>query len=467
MKIDYVNEEYTKLNNKWKLINSMCDVEDVEDYITPLNPQDLTAANVTRNQTYRDRAVFYELASFTRSGLLGMLFRKWPKFSAPAQLEYLAKNADGEGNSIYQQSQQVAKSVIGKGKAGLLVDFPQVDGDISVEDMNSMRYVSTIKKFEPEQILLPIDTITIGAETKVSRIRLKTSVYEDGIDIPVIRVLELLDNIYWSSEYRDTKEGWVLVKEAPVKGGDGNYLDEIPFIFIGSETNTKQTNKPPMYGICKINVGHYNNSASYEDSVHFVGQVQPVASGMPVSEIKEMEKEGMYWGSGRLIGMSDPSGKFVLLQGEPNMIAREAMDAKVKDAVGLGAMFVMPGSAVKTATQSEGEQIVQHSILSLIASNLTDGYTLALQWACVFMNVNPPADMVFQVYQDFVAKNAEPQLLQQLLAGLMSGNITQGAYISYLQKMEIEDPEKTVEEIKEELQSEGAAAGELNLNQGV
>jgi len=462
--IDYTNEEYNKLNKKWQLINDICDVDEVEKYIVKLNPNDLSTANTTRNNTYKSRAVFYELASFTRRGLLGMLFRKWPKFSAPSQIEYLTFNADGEGNSIYQQSQQVAKSVIGKGKCGLLVDYPQVDGDVSREDMISLRYVATIKKFEPEQILLPIDTITIGAVTKVSRIRLKTSVFENGEDISVIRVLELVDNVYYSSEYRELDKGWQLYKSAAVKDGSGKFLDEIPFVFIGSETNTMHTNQPPMYGICKINVGHYNNSAAYEDSVHFVGQVQPVASGLTVDDVKNMEKEGMYWGSGRLMAMADPSGKWELLQGEENMIAREAMDAKVKDAVGLGAMFIMPGSAVKTATQSEGEQIVQHSILSLIASNLSEGYTKLLEWCCAFMNVTPPADMEYTVFQDFISKNADPQLLQQLLAGLMSGNITQGAFIGYLQKMEIEDSEKTVDEIKEELQGEGGSAGNLDLN---
>lgn len=463
MKIDYVNEEYEKLLEKWDTVDDICDVESVEDYIEYLNPLDQTAENVSRNLAYRARAVFYELASFTRQGLLGMIFRKWPTVSIPAQIEYVLKNIDGKGNSIYQQSQQVAKSVIGKGKAGLLVDFPPVDNDLSIEDMNTMRYVSTITKIEPQQILLPVETISIGADVKLSKVRFTATVRENEEDVDVIRVLELLDGIYVSSEYRKTKDGWSLYKYTAVKGADGKYLDEIPFIFVGAENNTYEKNKVPMYGICRINIGHYNNSAAYEDSVHTVGQVQPWASGLTVADVKEMEAEGMYFGSGRLIGVA--SGEQLgFAQAAPNMLSREAMDKKVQDIIGLGGMFIMPGSATKTATQSEGEQIVQHSILSLIASNISEAYTSALQWVCRFMGIEPPEDMEYTLCQDFVAKNADAQMFSALLQGVLSGKLTESAFINWLQKMGIEDQEKTVDEIKEELSLTSGNVSPVNLD---
>lgn len=462
--IDYVNDDYKRLNAKWDIINDICNVENTTDYIEYLNSNDSSAANVARNKAYRNRAVFYELASFTRRGLLGLLFRKWPKLSIPNQISYIEKNIDGEGNSIYQQSQQLAKSVIGKGKAGLLVDYPPVDEEASQEDINTLRYVATVKMFEPEQILLPVETYTVGAEVKLKKVRLSTSVEEDGETIPVIRVLEIFEGNYWSSEYRESKEGWVVYSQLMVKDSSGKPLNEIPFAFVGAETNTKSENQPPMYGICKINIGHYNNSAAYEDSVHTVGQVQPWASGLTVSDVKEMEKEGMYFGSGRLIGVPDAQ-KLGFAQAGPNMIAKEAMELKVNIAVGLGGMFIQPGSAVKTATQSAGEQVVQHSVLSLIASNISEVYTTQiLPLICLFMGVTPQEDMEYRLNQDFVDNVPDAQLFAQMLAGVMSGKVTQGALITWLQKMEIEDAEKTVEDIKEELLFESPETPALDLS---
>jgi hypothetical protein len=147
------------------------------------------------------------------------------------------------------------------------------------------------------------------------------------------------------------------------------------------------------------------------------------------------------------------------------MIAREAMDKKITDIVGLGGMFVQPGSAVKTATQSAGEQLVQHSILSLIASNLSEAYTLALKWVCAFMNVEFNDEVEYTILQDFVEHNADAQMFSALLSGVMQGKLTQGAFINWLQKMSIEDSEKTVEEIKQELSLENASTGTLDLNE--
>src|SRR5690606_1725369 len=130
----------------------------------------------------------------------------------------------------------------------------------------------------------------------------------------------------------------------------------------------------------KLNEAHYNNSAIYEDSVFTVGQVQPWASGLTVDHIKEMldQDPPFYIGSGHLFPV--PAGEqFGFAQAQPNMLAKEAMNEKERQMIAMGAMFIQPGSAVKTATQSEGEQKVQHSILSLIAVNISEGYHMALR----------------------------------------------------------------------------------------
>ena len=60
---------------------------------------------------------------------------------------------------------------------------------------------------------------------------------------------------------------WILYKEVQVLDGYGEPWDFIPFIFVGSISNTAKINKAPLYSICKINIGHFINSAENEDII--------------------------------------------------------------------------------------------------------------------------------------------------------------------------------------------------------
>lgn len=71
------------------------------------------------------------------------------------------------------------------------------------------------------------------------------------------------------------------------KGKD--FWDEIPFTFVGAQNNDETIDDPPLATLAEINLGHYRNSADYEDSVWFCGQV----AMHPVSGIQIFSKRGM------------------------------------------------------------------------------------------------------------------------------------------------------------------------------
>ena len=183
---------------------------------------------------------------------------------------------------------------------------------------------------------------------------------------------------------RNDHNEWYIYKESVPRDSAGNTLDFIPFVFIGSEANTFEVDHPPLYDLAKINVGHYQNSAIYEDSVFTVGQVQPYMSGLTQETVDLMKAENMYVGSGRLLGV--PSGEtFGFAQAQPNSLAKEAMKDKVSMMIAMGANLMEMGTANKTAMQVGNEMATQHSVLSLIAYNLSLAYTKALQIATEFM----------------------------------------------------------------------------------
>ena len=188
------HKDYLKNLPKWNLINDICDSENLKKYLPRLNPLDKSEDNDIINDNYFNRAVFYEIAGYTSSGLSGLPFSKWPKLEVPDGLKYIEKNISGKGDSIYQQSQSVISSVGRIGRDGLFVEFPDTEGkQLSIRDIEKKKYFATIKKIEARNIIYWEES-QIGAEYRLSRIeiidRIEETEVEDEIDILTVLLLK-------------------------------------------------------------------------------------------------------------------------------------------------------------------------------------------------------------------------------------------------------------------------------------
>src|SRR5574337_1425214 len=115
-------------------------------------------------------------------------------------------------------------------------------------------------------------------------------------------------------------------------------------------------------------------------------------SGLDEQWRDHMEKNGIYLGS-RAPWLLPAGGQAGIVQAAPNTLAKAAMDQKEQQMAQLGARMVMPGSAIKTATQQDSEDATAHSVLSLACDNVSAAFTKALQWACDFMNATGNASL--------------------------------------------------------------------------
>lgn len=472
MPIDFQNSTYVENIDSWKLIDNICDGKDIEQYLRELNPQDKSAENVSRNKTYRKNAIFSAVAGYTLQGLVGTVFRKVPTLTIPASLEYLTKNADGAGQSIYQQSQKALSDTLRKDRGGLVVSYPKTEGEASRADMASGKVFATIHKIDAEQIL-NAELVPDGAEMKVGLVVIQETVNDPNpedrykpIEEEQIRELALDETeaggyIYAVRIWRKNEAGeWAQYGETEYPtDGKGQFWDTIPFTFIGAEDNSIEASQPPMLSIVRVNRGHYQNSADYEDSVWYAGQAQPWMSGVDEAHAKLMKEHGMYAGSRNVLGV--PAGEqFGYAVAPPNPMVRQAMVDKIEQMVGLGARFIQPGSAVKTATQAGGEQEVQHSILSLAASNISEAYTQCLEWVARFMAVEN-TELEYALNQDFVELQATAQDIQAMVLSWQSGALPQSDLFEWFKRIGRIDPEKTNEEIAEEI---GPAPGMPDLD---
>jgi len=457
MTVDFKHKEYEDAIEKWEIIDSVADGEDVNDLLVELNPHDTSNANIARNKAYKKRAVFYQIAGRTAQGLQGLVFSKEPKLIVPQQLEYLRTNGDGNGLSIFQQSRDVTLDIIKTARGGLYVTYPKEEGDLSKADMASGNYFATIHEYEAEQIV-NWRSEKYGSKMRRSLVVLSEAVeivHKDGFSseyVDQIRVLQLTEGVFVEQLYRknDDDEWEQFGEDNLPKDGLGNYWDEIPFKFVGSESNSDSVDDSMLYPLVKLNIGHYRNSAELEHAVWYLGHPQAWMSGLSKSHVDLMKEANMQIGSPTLLGV--PSGeRFGIEQAQPNTMVRQAMIDKVDAMIGLGARFIQEGGVAKTATESNNDAVVQHSSLALIAENVSEAYTQCIAWAARYMNVTLPDEFGYTLNTQFVNPTATAQDIQAMVAGYIQGAIPASDYHAWLQKMDIASKEKTFEEFSDEL----------------
>lgn len=466
--VTYKREDYRGALHDWLLVDHACQGEkaikqEKETYLPRPNPNDDSEENNRRYLQYLERAVYYNATGRTLEGLVGAVFRKDPVVGTPAGIRYVEDDVDGSGVSIYQQSQKALEEVMKKGRFCLFVDYPQHEGDSSKRDQIDGNIRATISGIEASRVV-NWRVARIGSVYRLSLVVIRETektITADGFGVEETeqyRVLNLVDGVYLVEVWQPNEKGvWTVVESYLPLDGTGKYWREIPFTFVGAKNNDPDIDKAPLYDLARLNIAHYRNSADYEDSAFFVGQAQAWMSGLDTEWRDHLEKTGLYIGSRTPILLPE-GGQFGFAQAEPNTLVKEAMDAKEKQMVALGARLIERGQAVKTATEAQSENEAEHSVLSLAAGNVSEAYTHALGWMCQYMAA-PEGEQVFGLNTEFVEQTLDPQMLTALVAAWQSGKLPSSDFWNQLKKYGIIDPEKDEETIKGELESEGAGLG--------
>lgn len=181
-----------------------------------------------------------------------------------------------------------------------------------------------------------------------------------------------------------------------------------------------------------------------------------------MEDVKALSENGVYWGSRQLINV--PAGEQIgLAQPLPNLLPKDAMQEKTAQIVAIGGRIITPGSAVKTATEAQGDSESEHSVLSLIASNVSEAYSFALRCCAIYMNAkdNVINDISYKINQDFTRLTATPDMIRALRELYEANLLPETDMFTLLRGFNVIDPEKGNEDIKDELESRDPG---INLN---
>ncbi|RMR88815.1 DUF4055 domain-containing protein [Pseudomonas coronafaciens] len=463
--VSFKRPDYIEVLDRWASVRDVCAGQHrVVCRLPELNSHDTSPENKGRNKAYRERAVFKNATGHTRNGLLGLAFHKEPTLKVPKQLEYLQDNANGSGVSVYQQSQGTLEKILETGRHGLYVDYHQ-DAGVSGH--------AVVLSYCAEDIINWRTGMVDGHNVLTLVVLRECPEVVEGFGYKTVeqyRELALDDDGFVCRVWRRSGPrggGPLEVVEEHLPAGIKGRIKEIPFTFIGAQNNDSSIDESPLYDIAMINLGHYRNSADYEDSVFWCGQAQPWIGGLDEQWRDHMEKNGIYVGS-RAPMLLPAGGSFQYSQPLPNTLVREAMNDKNQMMIELGARMVVASLSAKTATESRGDQSASTSVLAGCVANVSEAYTRALMWCCDYLGI--ANDKVsYQINQEFVELTADPQMITALVGLWQNGGFAKADLRVYLRKLGLIAPERTDKQIDGELQEQADNLGlddDEDLNDG-
>ena len=455
MAVDFQHKDYKKRIDTWKMVDNVVNKEELEQYLRVLNSEDISPENNERNEFYKEFAIFYNFTGFTLSGLIGEVYAKSPSVNLPATLDYLNESADGKGKSIQQMSQETTREVTKKARSGLYVSYPDIGRAVSAQDV-ARGVRATISHIDAKRIINWREGMVDGVSklTLVVFTSTKEIIDDDGFGVEekdTWRELSLKDGIFYDVTWWKDEEEWVFREEVPLDGR-GVPFTEIPFCFVGSQDNDPSVDTVDISDLADINLGHYRNSADWEDSTFYIGQSQPWMSGIDDAHIKLIRKHGLYSGSRKV--MPVPAGEtYGYATPDPNPLARVAMQDKMELAKGLGARFIQPGTVAKTAAQALGEAKVAHSILGLIAKNVSEAYTRAVGFVGQYMDADTN-DATFELNSEFDAGTDDAEMINAKVTTWMQGGIPLDDHFNNMKKAGLVAHDKKFEDFQNEIDAE-------------
>lgn len=426
--VSTTRDDVTKALPVWERVRACLGGEDavkaLGDKVLPRpNPSDTSEANKLRYESYKTRAVFVNATGRTSQGLVGYVFSKDPVVTLPAALESLEHDIDGAGTTLHQLAKRTLAAVVGLGHCGLLTDYPKSEGSATTAaQLKAGDVRPTVTFYEPEQIINWRVAAT-GAKTALVFLVLRETTLEEKDEFTSeaktqYRVLTLNGN---AVQVRIFDADGEVVETFDPKDAKGNPLTEIPFTFVGSETNDATIDPSPLGDLATLNLAHYRNSADYEEAVYMVGQPTPWFSGLTEEWVANVLKGQVLLGS-RAAVLLPPNGAAGMLQVSPNTMPKEAMESKERLMVALGAKLVEQKQVQRTATEASMEQASETSILTTCANNVFAAFTRALKFAGVFVG-DTTSEVSYDLSEPLVLADFAPDKANAILALIQGGLI--------------------------------------------
>lgn len=416
---------------------------------------------------YASRAIFFNGVYRTVTTMQGLIHRKPsmvsgdPKLIAPYKKDFTIDN-----ESMNKAEKELTKETILQGRAGLLVDYPDVNtSNMTQQELedNSIHSYAAIYKAE--------DIINWKIEKRKGKMVPTLVVLKELVDAPwgskfdtlqvhQYRVLELDERGYYKQTVYYLENPVDIYKKDPLSeayiGGEyypkmnGEFMDFIPFICIGVEGLSWDISRSPMEDITNINIGLYNNSADLENSLSITAAPTLILKGY---ESKEGQKVVLGSNNAIILNNIDGEASFLEFAGSGVEPTAKEIETKKKDMAILGLRILSAEQNINegadtAAINQNGENSVLASISRSVSEALTQALILMVKWD------NPDAktdDIEVKLNTDFLANHLNANMLNSLTVMVKSGLISDEEMFEILKSGEIIPASMLFDEHKKQL----------------
>lgn len=412
MPITSTHAEYSANTERWRRNRAACAGQDEVKQETTLflpddSATDLSAEARNRYLRYLMRAVWLPVSSYTKQGLLGMVFRAPPKTDLPSQLEYMLENADGSGLSLEQCAKIYTGEAIEVGRCGILAEYPESEPGLSAEQVAARNLQARLTTYRAESIdnwkfelIGGILKLTMVKLCELTEIEKDEFLYENQTRY---RVLRLRDGVYTQAVYDDS--GDVITEEFAPTDFSGSTFDHIPFHFIGSETNRPDVDKAVISGIVDLNTAHFQVTADHAKNLHIhSGGTLALTSDMSNEQWKEANPNGITVGADQGIFLG-ATGSATLIQLEATSASDTRLKALEDQMLAVGAHLITP-SVQETAEAARIDASSKASALLTATDNVSEAVEAALEDAARFMGGDPAA-VEFELNREFFPRGVD------------------------------------------------------------
>lgn len=402
------------------------------------------------------RSDFFNATWRTIAGLTGMAFKKPPVCTVPAAIEPMLADIDMAGHSLDDLAKALVEDALEYGPFGIMVDHPPAPENLmamsqAAAEANGLRPL--IQHYEIESVINWRYT-RINNQQTLCLVVLKeeADIGEDAFSHDCedrYRVLDLIPNAQGSMTYRqrvfriNDKGEDEQVGEDVFPLMNGKPLPYIPFRIVGC------MEEPPLIDLVDANVAHYQVNSDYRHGLHF--------TGLPTLFLAGVQTDNpIYIGSSAAITTPDPSAKanFIEFTGQGLEPSEKALARLEQRMAILGArMLADESKQVETLGATQIKRAGENSILASIATDVSK----AVEWALgVFAEwAGAPGEVAYQINRDYGTAGLSAQDLTALLGTWQAGGISDGEYFDLLQRHDVIEPGKSLEDHQAEIEAQG------------
>jgi hypothetical protein len=252
------------------------------------------------------------------------------------------------------------------------------------------------------------------------------------------RELYIEDGIYKARTWHKVKDDFQVIPDSEVIPIiNGQPFNFIPFYFVTAEGVNTSIKKSILADFVNLNLGHYKNSADYENMVHWAGAKTVITRGwgerpFPIGGAPDFPIDG---GASYLESASDSC-------------ILEAMRAKEEQMAALGSQIISgKGRYVASAETSRISAEGEHATLSDISISLSDSITEFMSLV-QYWGTGREADVSVEFNTDFEPAELPQGKLIELMGAVQSGYMSMETFFYNMRLYEVYPPKWTDEDEK-------------------